>query len=345
MLFRSAVDALAFWDTDVGVTSAVATYESRSVDPTGETRSYTSAASSCAIRTAAPVITTSLVSTSLSDTGSVFCLASVDNAIGETTTILITARFPEGRGDVTSLIANMQADTDGLLEVVSGAPSRTGAKVTTSVPGAVSISDLLLFDGLDDEILFNFGTVTVVADNNAQGVDDELEVGVIARTKDVATNAQCDSLDITPSVEWTASSVLGSVFSIDVVEPVLSITETLSGPIDSVVTIQLEVINDSGLGAQADAYSIFIEDVINSSEWVPGTVQPVSVPIGFLFSTAAGPGAGDTTVTIRSDPGASPPVNSISIDETITIIFEVELQPGLTSITDCSSVPIYMARS
>ena len=318
-------------------------WDSTPVFVAGSSRRQTTTATDT-VTVLAPTMVKLAQSTSLADTGMAFYHPTdFDLAIGETVTYELTVVFPEGLTDTAVITDTLPADALGVIEAVGASISSLGANLTAGLPGTPVFLDVELGDGLDDTVVFDFGAVTNAPDgvNNA---DDRLVLLVVGRVVDVVDNSDSDWLSNTGTFTFASGGPLSDTAEIDVVEPVMAVTKNMGPVVNGLVTITVQLENSG----TAPAYDIILEDILNDSIWNPATITPVMTPTGYTFSTAAGPGAGDTTVTMASDPLSSPPDNSVEPAEIIAFQFQVALAdpanpppsvPNTATNTQTTSLP------
>ncbi|WP_457668343.1 isopeptide-forming domain-containing fimbrial protein [Thiolapillus sp.] len=288
-------------------------YDSTPTYVAGQTRRNTGSASA-QVTVLAPTLVKVVSSTSLADTGQAYHDGLLqDLAIGELVTYDITVKFVEGTTSNAVLTDFMPAGApaQGVIEVVGnpiitlgGNVSTTQAVITNPDPNTLSI---------------DFGTVTNTPDNT-DDVNDLITIRVTGRVVDVPDNVDGDQLVNTATLTYGAGSTLTDTAAVDVVEPDMAITKSMSLN-NGVVTMTVNITNNG----TAPAYDIQIEDVLDSANWDTATITAVSVPAGYVLTTAAGPGATETTVLMASDAGAAPPVNSVDPAETVSFVFSVPL--------------------
>ena len=253
---------------------------------------------------------------SLSDTGqSQHDPTLTDLAIGEQVTYEITVTVPEGITQSAVVTDSVQADANGVLEVIGATVVSIGGNLTTTQAGTPTFADNMLGDGLDDTVSFDFGDIT----NTADGVtndDDRIVLEVTARVVDLAANADADELVNSASLTYATGPAVDDTADIDVVEPVMAIDKTMGTPVNGVVPITVTLSNTG----TAPAYDVRVTDAFAAATWDTASIAPVSIPSGFTFSVSGAPG--DATVTIASDPGASPPSSSIEPGEAVAFTFQ-----------------------
>ncbi len=320
------------YDTTVAITAQPAqtltntagmAYDSTPVFVDGETRSLTGSGTA-EVTVLAPTLVKVATVSNVADTGSSqFNPALPDLAIGETITYELTIVVPEGtvlNAIVTDLMPALPTGA-GFIEAIGASVSAVGANISTSLPGTPVLDDFQAADGLDDRVIFDFGTITNIPD----GVSDEKDrivMQVVGRVADVADNANGDLLVNNASFDFTGGSLADDA-DVEVVEPVLNLTKSMGPVVDTVVRISL-VVENTGSGT-APAYDINVTDVLEDSVWNSAALSQVSVSTGFLLQATAGPAPGQTTLTFSSDPLAISPAGTIPVGSSVSAVFELPL--------------------
>ena len=125
----------------------------------------------------------------------------------------------------------------GFIEAIGASVSAVGGNISTSLPGTPVLDDFQVIDGLDDRVIFDFGTITNIPD----GVSDEKDrivMQVVGRVANVADNANGDLLVNTASFDFTGGSLADDA-DVEVVEPVLNLTKSMGPVVDTVVRLSL----------------------------------------------------------------------------------------------------------
>ena len=298
-------------------------YDSTPAFVSGETRRLTSSGTAEVTILAPTLVKVATVSNVL-DTGlSQFDPALPDLAIGETITYEITIVVVEGtvaNAIVTDLMPALPPGS-GFIEAIGASVSAVGGNISTSLPGTPVLDDFQVIDGLDDRVIFNFGTIT----NTPDGVSDEndrIVMQVVGRVADVADNSNGDLLVNNARFDFTGGSLADDA-NVEVVEPELNLTKSMGPVVDTVVRVNL-VVENTGNGT-APAYDINVTDVLEDSVWNSAALSQVSVSSGFLLQTTPGPAAGQTTVTLSSDPLAISPAGTIPVGSSVSAVFDIPL--------------------
>ncbi|MDX2417287.1 MAG: hypothetical protein QNK19_07490 [Xanthomonadales bacterium] len=320
------------YDTTVAITAQPAQtltntagmeYDSTPVFVDGVTRRLT-ASGTAEVTVLAPTLVKVATVSNVADTGSSqFNPALPDLAIGETITYELTIVVPEGtvpNAIVTDLMPALPPGA-GFIEAIGASVSAVGGNISTSLPGTPVLDDFQVIDGLDDRVIFDFGTITNIPD----GVSDEKDrivMQVVGRVANVADNANGDLLVNTASFDFTGGSLADDA-DVEVVEPVLNLTKSMGPVVDTVVRLSL-VVENTGSGT-APAYDINVTDVLEDSVWNSAALSQVSVSTGFLLQATPGPAAGQTTITLSSDPLAISPAGTIPVGSSVSAVFDIPL--------------------
>ncbi len=301
--------------------SAALGFDSQPLFVAGETRRGNTSPVSASFVVWAPTLVKVTSASDLSDTGAgAGSPALLDLAIGETVTYTLTVGFPQGTSTNAVLVDRLPASTAGVLQVIgAGAVVFGNPGISTSLPGTPVFSDALLGDGRNDTTTFNFGTLLNPADGDTS--NDWLQVTVVARVVNLPQNQAGIVLTNQASFSTGTTAPVTSSASIDVVEPVLAIDKTMGPLANGVVQIGLQLSNSGG----APAYDIEIVDILDAVTWNLASVTPVSVPAGFLLDSVPGPGAGQLTVRLRSDPAATLPQGAVPAGGSVAATFSVAL--------------------
>ncbi len=335
---------------DVGVmpnssytNQAALQYDSTPVFVAGETRRYANLATAT-FNTTVPALIKIVTNSSLSATGDAQGdpLLS-DLAIGELVDYQITVTFPEGTTENAVIQDNLPLPVSGgSMELISGTVTSIGNMVTT-LPGTAVISNTNA-DAYDDQVLFDFGTVTNPPDGMITA-DDEIILTITARITDENINAAIEEYINNVTFSYGINEMLMDTATVELVEPNLGLTKSMGSPVNGVVPIQLTLTNTGGTAA---AYDLTLVDVIDGNVWDLASIAPTNIPPGFEFTVTPGPGASESTVTINSAPAASPPASSIEPNEVLVFEFDVAIRDDIAlpssidntaTLTEASSIP------
>jgi len=214
------------------------------------------------ITTPAPTagITKTILSTTEALTGTAADRAGVvDLAIGEGSNFEVVATFGDGVSQ-NVVITDRLPLVNGVLQLVGTPVITLQGGITTSLAGTPTFTDTDN-DGLVDTAVYNFGTVTVPADGNLANNNIRISYNVIL--PDRAVNAAGDRLN-SPVTLTTASTTANAAVDVDVVEPNVAITKTVTpttagdagDPRSYTITL-----SNSGTGPAAD---LVLTDVLPS---------------------------------------------------------------------------------
>ncbi len=222
-----------------------------------------------------PAVSKSVFATSVTTSGSgQFSPSITDLVIGEEVTFHITVTLPEGDGPVT-VTDLLPSPPGGVLNLISSQVLAVGGQISGSAlsvgdPGVASDTGS---DGLDDQIVFNFGTLHNAPDGVSNS-DDQLVMEVVARLENLAANQNGDTLTNQVTLDYGTGSQTDSA-DVEVVEPDLSISKTADDdtPFLGQTVIYTITVQHSG-SSTADAEDIVITDTIPAGlNYVPGSAS------------------------------------------------------------------------
>ena len=318
------------YDTTVGIgaqpgqtlnNSATLDYDSTPVFVNGTTRQRITSANA-ELTVLAPTLVKVTTDSNVTDTGSSLGdPALFDLAIGETVTYQITIISQEGTTPDAIVTDLMEATPGtGFLEAIGASILSVGANISTTLPGTPVIDDFQEMDGIDDRVVFNFGVLT----NTPDGVSDEKDrivLEIVGRVVDVGDNVDGGVLVNNASFDFQGGGLRDDA-NIEVVEPQLNLEKSMGPLTNGKVRITLTLANTGN----APAYDINISDILEDSVWDSAAMSPISVSSGFILQTATGPLAGQTTLTLSSDPLAVSPAGTIPVGNTISAVFDIPLE-------------------
>ncbi len=309
--------------------SAAIQYDSQPTYVAGETRRYTPGSAVAQFTMYAPSLVKTAVSTSLTETGRAYHRSgNFDLAVGELVDYDITVVVPEGN-TLNAVITDMlpASAASGFLEAVGASVLSIGSNISTSLPGTPVLSDTTVVDGYKDKVVFDFGTISNAADglNNA---NDTLVVRVTARVVNLPDNVDSKLLTNNASFTYSSGGPLNASAAIDVVEPVLAVTKTMTAVTGGFVDIAMTLRNTG----TSPAYSASVEDVLSSADWDVSNITTVAVPAGFAYTNTAGPGS-NRTVKFSSDPLATSPAGVVLPGGNATFVVRAKLLPTATPTT------------
>lgn len=329
--------------TQTYANTANLSYTSTPVIVAGQTRTSSDSDQTSFI-TPDPAVVKVTAGSSLGDTGDNQGNPLVpDLAIGEEIDFTLTIIVPEGV--TTNAVVTDQLPTGpGYLELISATVDSTGTSITnTTLPGTPVISDSNA-DTLNDRVVFDFGDIT----NQPDGVvdaGDQITMTVTARLVDNPGNMAIDTLTNNVTFTYGTGGPLTDSADVEVVEPNLGLAKSFGTVNDYVVPITLTMNNTGG---SASAYDLVVEDIFDTNIWDAGGFSAVTIPVGFVMTTVAGPGPNQTTVRISSDGNFSPPDSSLEPNEVVSFTFNATLRsdvsiptniPNTATITEASSLP------
>lgn len=317
-------------------------------------------------------LTKTLVSTSLTETGLTRPggpsagddPALEDVAIGEYITYHVTYTAAEGISD-DLVIADITYDASGqVLEILSASIINIGGNLsfaddsgtpidftgaTDSNSSRLSLSDILLSDGVTDYLVADMGDVSNVSDGVVDA-NDQFVIEVVARAVDVAAN-QNDTLALeqhADNIAWYSANNPNAAgaytypfqgVSVEVVTPELTLTKSIDKTIvdtGETVTVTLTATNIGN----ASAYQVQITDILSASDFdlssVNVGVSGTDYPADFTANYTAGTG------TLVYDFG------QLDAGESATFVFTVNVADNATagetienlgSITFASTLP------
>ena len=254
-----------------------------------------------------------VLDTSLDETGDgAFDPSNPDLAVGETVTFRLRAVIPEGATAI--VVTDSLPFAPGILEF-QNAVVTLGGNLTATESGDADDTDSN-GDGFVDQIVFDFGTITNVADGIVNG-DDELIIDVTALVVDVPSNSAGQTLRNNAELDFGLGTIVDSA-DIDIVEPSLTFDKSANrsqGDAGDSITFSLTIEHDSASGASA--YDLNIDDVLGAGlSLVPGSV---------VFT---GTGAGNANVI--SDSGTlQVAVSQLDVGQTLTISYRATVDDSV----------------
>jgi large repetitive protein len=266
-----------------------------------------------------PVNTTlakSIIATSDALTGATqYNPAITDLHIGETATFEI--RYTLNEVALNGLIITDTLVTPNGVLMLSGTPTVIfGAGVTGTAPTPQLVDTD--GDGIVDRLVFNFGTVSNVGDNNP--VTGEIIIRYTAVVSNVAANIAADQLDLPVRATYTPLNGVAVVqnnpgVSVEIVEPLLNIVKTVNTPTGDagdILTYTVRIGHQPG--STSPAYDLQIADLLDADEeLVPGSV------------VISGSGAAGATVGM----GASVNDASLGLGEELIITYQTRIRDGV----------------
>jgi large repetitive protein len=225
-----------------------------------------------------PVSTTlakSIIATTDTLTGSTqYNPTLTDLNVGETATFEI--RYTLNEVLLNGLIITDTLVTPNGVLTLSGTPTVTfgaGVTGTAPVPQLVDTDG----DGVPDRLVFNFGTVSNIGDNDP--ATGEIIIRYTATVANIPGNVASDQLDLPVRAEYTPLSGVPVVqndpgVSVEIVEPLLNIRKDVNvttGDGGDILTYTVRIAHQPG--STAPAYDLLIGDLLDADEiLVPGSV-------------------------------------------------------------------------
>ena len=265
-----------------------------------------------------PNLIKSNVTTSVAATGTgAFNPAIDDLTVGETVTFNLRVQLQEGT--VHAIVTDNLPTIDGVLSLVSSQVLSIGGNISGSLlaVGAAGVaSDINLVDGLNDRVVFDFGTVVNAADGVIDA-NDEIVIQVVARVADVAANTSADRLTNRATLDFGTGSVTDTS-TVEVVAPALDITKSVLpsfGDAGDTMTYSINITHAAN--STGPAFDISVLDLLAAN---------LNLVTGSVLSThgvvTLGNGGGDSTVRID--------VAELALGESITVTFDVVLDNAVT---------------
>jgi large repetitive protein len=207
----------------------------------------------------------------------------IDATLGEAVEFEVTVTFDEG----TTTNAVITDTVDPGWTILFADVIFVGKDITTELPGTPVING--------NSISSEFGDVLNAGDGQIDENDTIVFRG-FARVQN--TNTQGTYLENTASITADNAAEQTDFDVVDVVQPLLEVDKTFDSLIAAVATITLQAENTGS----AAAYDFTLTDDFNESEWLPGSLVPVTVPGGYELVESV-PVAGVFTVTLQKIAG------------------------------------------
>jgi uncharacterized repeat protein (TIGR01451 family)/fimbrial isopeptide formation D2 family protein len=277
--------------------SVVAQYDSTSVFVSGETRRR-SASTSASVTMEAPALVKVGLMTDLGDTGTgQYDPDLFDLAIGELITYQIDVLVPPGT--TSNAVVTDFLPSDILTGVIEADSAQVfpppGGQLTISQPigNIIEILDTN-GNGFDDTVVFDFDTIVVQPAATTE--QRTITLRVTGRVVDVPGNVDGQLLTNLAEFDFLGNpgDPLSDTADLDVVEPALDISKTMTPRGNGEVRIALTVAN-TGTGP---AYGFEVSDVLSDVDWDLSSYEQVSVPTDYeLLDDLAG---SELTVAFRA---------------------------------------------
>jgi len=271
-----------------------------------------------------PSVVKTLAATSLADT------SGLNVTIGEVLTYRLTVSMPEG---ATSGLQVTDYLPTGLVYVPASV-----TVIRTGFVGTVPNPTVTATGGNGDDVVMNFGAISVTGDNDPTNntFAIELQARVLNNPANVGVAPQTNLANSAEVKVGSDAAIPSATVTAVVVEPQLTIAKTVTDPATGqaapgqVITFQL-VVQNTGLSA---AYDVIIEDALPNDTYTAVTAD--STPSGFSYSAVV---VGDDTVVRYT--------GNLSAGETRTFTFKAQLitiTPGDTltntaRVTQATTLP------
>ncbi|MCA3151474.1 MAG: isopeptide-forming domain-containing fimbrial protein [Rhodocyclaceae bacterium] len=246
-----------------------------------------------------PELTKIVDSTSIPETTSSFFIGTqADLVIGEQVTYRIVVTAPEAVTPNFKVTDNLPFANDGGFQAVSASVFRIGSNLVTTSPGTPTLADSN-GDGVNDRIIFDFGTVTAQAANVAAS-NNQIELLVTARVRDVSVNTAGAQATNEAKLTFGTSGQAVATATVDIVEPKLQIVKAITAPNGFVKpgeTVDYTVTVSHLSTSTAPGFDLKVEDLI-SDPYLALVAGSVTTNRG---SVIIGNGAGDTTLRVTTD--------------------------------------------
>jgi len=254
----------------------------------------------------------------------------LDLTIGERVTYRLVTTLGEGTSPGVVVSDALPDDaTDGRLIIEAASVRSLGDNITTELSGDPLLSG--------NRVTFDFGEVV----NQADGVIDDRDrivVEITARVIDEAPNA--DGLVINNMAEVVAGSVSASAaVDVEIVEPALDMEKTFGALVDGRVEVNLKVTNTG----TAPAFSGVVTDDFPETapaDWLPASMEPVSVPPGWELSQESSAGVTTVTLSIDGDLASPSPQQVLLPGESGSVVFSMGLRSRPDNATIANSATV-----
>ena len=279
----------------------------------GSTPNIYTGSSQALITTNTPIINKIVASTSLDETEtSFFDSAITDLNIGETVTYYIGVLLNEGSTPL--VITDNLPVSPGILEALSAQVIYIGDNISGSalaVGEFGTLTDVNLTDGLDDRVVFNFGTVVNAFDNIVNG-GDIIIVEVVARVVDLPANSTGDVLANTGIMDYGTGQISDTV-SVEIVEPVLQVAKTVNdATVDAGQIVTYTLVVTHANNSTGPAFDVIVTDPLAVElALIPGSVTTT------LGSVITGNQNGASTLSVE--------IPSLLLGQTATITYQARV--------------------
>jgi uncharacterized repeat protein (TIGR01451 family)/fimbrial isopeptide formation D2 family protein len=264
--------------------------------------------------------------------------ARVDLSIGERVTFAITATLDRGTlGNVQIYDVLPAGGPDGALLIEDASVIRVGSNLSSELDG------IPVIDFTNNDVTFDFGSVQNNGIETSSGIADQVTVQVVARVAEVADNPPSPpEITNTAELRFDGGTPVTAERTVDIVEPGLTLTKSFGELRNNRVEVTLTLSNPGN----APAFSSVVTDLFPETgpdNWEPLSMDPVTVPDGWLLEQASAGGV--TTVTWQVNPLSLLPRPSQVVlpGASISAVFTMGLQapPEQTSILNTADATAF----
>ena len=244
-----------------------------------------------------PTLVKTVDSTSIPETGSnFFDPALADLAIGEEVTYRLKITMPEAVTPTMKVTDYLPFASTGGFEAISASVAHVGNNLIFTGPGTANLLDSNS-DGIKDRISFDFGTVSVKAQNVATA-QNQIELLVTARVRDIVGNTAGTVAENQAKLTFGASGEISDSAKTEIVEPKLLMSKTVVSPTGFVKpgeTLDYTVTVSHLTASTAPGFDLKVEDLISDPNLalIAGSVSTTQGTIAY-----SGTGFNVTTNTL-----------------------------------------------
>lgn len=288
-------DATLFEETITN--TANLTYDTLPAEPGTDEREYTGS-DTWDVTTSAPTIVKGIQTTSVSQTfpeGGVnqHDAGDADVAVGETVTYRVTVTMAEGTDTIIIqdvMPAVMQIESASVVSIGGNISNTLLSVGDTDVSSANITIDTAV--NTNDRVTFNFGAAVLNTPDNVINANDRIVVEFVARVMDVGGNVDNADLINDADVTYTNGSQTSNQITVEVVEPVLTVTKTelasiTSGDAGDIVTFRVTVVHDNATST-APAFDVVINDDLGAAGLELVSVNATTSGGGTITDNSAG---------------------------------------------------------
>jgi fimbrial isopeptide formation D2 family protein/uncharacterized repeat protein (TIGR01451 family) len=244
-----------------------------------------------------PTLVKTVDSTSIPETGSnFFDPALVDLAIGEEVTYRLKITMPEAVTPTMKVTDYLPFASTGGFEAISASVAHVGNNLIFTGPGTANLLDSNS-DGIKDRVFFDFGSVSVKA-QNVDTAQNQIELLVTARVRDIVGNTAGTVAENQAKLTFGASGEVSDSAKTEIVEPKLLISKAVVSPTGFVKpgeTLDYTVTVSHLSASTAPGFDLKVEDLISDPHLalVAGSVSTTQGAIAY-----SGTGFNVTTNTL-----------------------------------------------